>query len=156
MKFSSRLPKHLAFLVRINIYILIIFVAFSLLSVWSQMVSPLIGAATMAVLVPAALLLLILHFAAYFANIGILYIVLTIGYGYFTVSSISSLISGDIEDKYFAFGIFLLYEVTYSLIFAYSAYLSFRNRKRRLFYKFLLLMVSCYLYVFIAPGHPRS
>jgi len=126
MKFSSSLPKHLALLIRINIYILIIFVAYSLLSVWSHTVSPILGAATMAVLVPATSLLLILHFAAYFINSGILYIMLTIGYGYFTVSSISSLIRGNIEDNYFAFGIFLLYEVVYSLIFTYSAYLSFR------------------------------
>ena len=85
-----------------------------------------IGAAIMVLLVPACLLLLILHLVAYFTNSSILYILLTIIYVYFTVSSVSSSINGDIESNYFASGTFLLYEVAYSLIFAYSSYFAYR------------------------------
>ena len=126
MKLTSSLPKPLAFLVRISIYFLIIFIAYSLLSVWSHTVSPIIGAATIVVLVPACLLLLILHLVAYFTNSTILYILLTIIYVYFTVSSVSSSISGDMGSNYIASATFLFYEIAYSLIFAYSSYFAYR------------------------------
>jgi hypothetical protein len=126
MKLKSSLPKHLAFLVRINIYLLIIFIAYSLLSVWSHTASPMVGAATIIILVPASLLLLSLHLVAYFTNSGIVFILLMIIYVFFTVSSVSSLVSADIESNYFVYFIFLLYEMAYSLTFAYSSYFLFR------------------------------
>jgi hypothetical protein len=126
MKLTSFLSKQLAFFVRISIYLVIIFIAHALLSGWSHSVSPMVGAATLGLLVPACLLLLILQLVAYFTNSGILYILLTTIYVFFTVSVLSNLVSGDIEGFGFTTGTFLLYVMAYSLIFAYSSYFIFR------------------------------
>ena len=122
MKLRSFLPKHLAFSVRISIYLVIIFIAHSLLSVWSHTVSGVVGAATIGLLVPLCLLLLILQLIAYFINSVILFVLLTIIYVFFTFSILSNLISGDIESFGLTTGAFLLYMMACSLIFAYSSY----------------------------------
>jgi len=130
MKLKSSLPKQLAFLVRVNVYLLIIFIAYSLLSVWSHTASPVVGAATMIILFPACLILLSLNLVAYFTNSGILFILLTIIYVFFTVSSVSSSASGHIESNYLVGYVFILYEMAYSLLFAYSSYYSFRFKSK--------------------------
>ena len=135
MKLKSYLPANLAFLVRVNAYLLTIFIAYSLISILSHTASPMVGAATIIILVPASLLLLSLNLIAYFTNSGILFILMTIIYLFFTVSSVFYSASAHIESNYLVGYIFILYEMAYSLIFAYASYYSFRfkgkSRKQR-------------------------